>query len=148
MERRRQIGAGRIDRRLNVARGAVDVAIYVELQNDARLSEAARGGHLRHMRDLAEPPLERRGDAGRHDLRPGAGELRRHHDRRKIDLRKRRDGQIEKGERAGQHDPDRDENRADRTHDEDGRKAHPEISSTAIAARERLAESRASRRSR
>ena len=41
-QRGRQIGARRVDRRLNVTRGAVDVAIDAELQIDARGAERAR----------------------------------------------------------------------------------------------------------
>ena len=37
---RRQLASGRVDRRLHVARGAVDVAIEVELQRDLRRARA------------------------------------------------------------------------------------------------------------
>ena len=73
----RQIGARGVDRRLHVARGAVDVAVEVELQRDARLADAALRGHLGDVGDLAEMAFERLGDAGRHRLGAGAGQASR-----------------------------------------------------------------------
>src|SRR5438045_5944196 len=46
-------------RSLHVARGAVDVAVEVELQRDARAAESARRGHLGHAGDGAERAFER-----------------------------------------------------------------------------------------
>ncbi len=92
----RQVGMRRIDRRLDVARGAVDVAREAELQRDAGRADGARRGHLGDVGDLAEMALERRRDAARHDLRAGAGQLRLHRDGGKIDLRQRRHRQLEK----------------------------------------------------
>ena len=90
---RRQVGARGVDRRLDVARSAVDVAIEAELQRDARVAERARRGHFRDVGDLAQMFLERRGDAGGHCVRVRAGHRRLHRDGRKIDLRQGRDRQ-------------------------------------------------------
>ena len=68
----RQVGGGGVERRLHVARGAVDVAGEVELDGDAGRAQRADRGHLGDAGDLAEPPLERRGDGRRHGLGIGA----------------------------------------------------------------------------
>ncbi len=73
-QRRRQIRARGVDRRLHVARGAVDVAIQIELQRHVRAAERARRRHLVHVRDDAEAAFERRGDARRHGFGAGAGQ--------------------------------------------------------------------------
>ena len=76
----RQVGAGGVDRGLDVARRAVDVAADIELERDAGLPDAALRGHLGHVGDLAEMTFERLGNAGRHrvrDLRREAGRSRR-----------------------------------------------------------------------
>ena len=48
---------GRIDSRLDVARGPIDVAIKSELQDDAGLAETALRGHFGHVGDLVEVAL-------------------------------------------------------------------------------------------
>ncbi len=69
---RRQQAARGVDRRLHVARGAVDVAGQIELQRDARRAERAARGHLGDAGDAAERALERRGDGRRHRFGAGA----------------------------------------------------------------------------
>jgi hypothetical protein len=101
-EARWQIGARRVDRRLNVARGAVDVALEAELERDPRLADRARRGDLADVGDLAEMTLERCRHAGGDRLRARAGELRLHRDGRKIHLRQRRHRQEEECDRAGE----------------------------------------------
>ena len=59
-QRRRQVGAGRIDRRLHVARRAVDVAVDVELQHDLGGAHRAARGHLVDVGDGAQMPFQRR----------------------------------------------------------------------------------------
>src|SRR6185437_3098861 len=54
-----QVGACALDRRLHVARRAVDVAAHVELQHDARGAHRALGGHLGDPRDGTEVPFQR-----------------------------------------------------------------------------------------
>src|SRR5215470_13314325 len=50
----RQIGPCRVDGGLNIAGGAVDVAIEIELQRDAREAKGIGRRDLRYGRDLAE----------------------------------------------------------------------------------------------
>ncbi len=50
----------RDDRRLHVARRAVDVAIDAEGQLNVGVADAAGGGHVVDVGDRAEVPLERR----------------------------------------------------------------------------------------
>ncbi len=69
----RQVAAGRVDRRLHVACGGVDVPAQIKLHRDARRAERAGGGHLRHAGDAAELPLQRRRHAGGHRLGAGTG---------------------------------------------------------------------------
>ena len=56
----RQLGRRGGDGRLDVARGAVDVAVEVELERDVGRAERARRGDLGDPRDAAEAALERR----------------------------------------------------------------------------------------
>ncbi len=115
---RRQIGARCVDRRLDVARGAVDVATDVELEDNAGLPEGACRGHFGDMGDLAEVALERFCQAGCHGIRARAGKLRLHQDRWKIDLRKRRDRQLQKRKAPGKRNPQGEERGRHRTRDE------------------------------
>ena len=124
LERGRGIRACGVDRRLHVARRAVDVAIEAKLQNDAGRADRVLGGHLGDVRDLAETPLERRGHRGRHCLRTRAGHLRLHHYRREIDLGQRRDGQRPDRQEAGDGDGERQQRRGDRSPDEERGHAH------------------------
>ncbi len=112
-----QIGARCVDRRLDVARGAVDVAADVELDDDAGLSEVACRRHFRDMGDLAEVAFERTCQARCHGLRTRAGKLRLHQDRWKIDLRKRRDRQLQKRKAPGKRNPQGKERGRHRTRD-------------------------------
>jgi hypothetical protein len=107
LQARRQIGAGGDDGGLHVARGAVDVAVEIELQRDARLTDAALRRHFGDVGDLPEMTFERAGDAGRHRCRAGAGKLRIHRDRRIVDLRQRRHRQFGESENAGQRKAER-----------------------------------------
>ena len=95
---RRQVGgqlaAGGVDRRLHVARRAIDVAIEVELQRDRRGAERARRRDLGDPGDAAEAPLERRRHRRRHRLGARAGQRRVHLNGRKVDARQRRDRQL------------------------------------------------------
>ena len=103
---RRQVGACRVDRRLHVARGAVDIAIQIELQGDAGRAERARRGHLGHIGDNPEMTLQRRRHRLRHRLGAGAGHLREDRDRREIDLRQRRYRQLIEREYARERQAD------------------------------------------
>ena len=115
---RRQVGTRGDDGGLDVARGAVDVAVELELQRDARLADAALRGHLGDAGDLAEMAFQRAGDAGRHRLRARAGQLRADRDGREIDLRQRRHRQFQERQRAGECDAQRQQRRRHRPGDE------------------------------
>ncbi len=117
-ESRRQRAAGRVDRRLHVARRAVDVAVEIELQHDARRPERAGRGHLGDAGDAPERALERHGDGRGHGFGTRARQRRRHRDGREVDPRQRRDRKQAEGDRAGQGEADGDERRRDRTIDE------------------------------
>ena len=120
----RQVGAGRVDRRFDVARGAVDVAADVELQGDTRLADAALRRHLGDGGDLAEVTLERLGDAGGDGLRTGARQRRRNRNSRKIHLRQRRYRQPREAEQPRQCDRKRQQRRRYRAGDEWGGDVH------------------------
>ena len=115
----RQVRPRRDDRRLNVARRAVDVAVEPELKGDARRALRALRRHLVDVGDLAEVALERRGDRGRHRVRAGAGHVGLDRDDRKIDLRQRRDRQLPIAEQSRENDADRQQRRRHRPADED-----------------------------
>jgi hypothetical protein len=102
----RQIGARGVDRRLHVARGAVDVAADVELQGDARLPDAALRRHLGDVGDLAEVALEGFGDTRRHRFGTGAGKGCRDRDGREVHLRQRRYRQPRESHQPGKRDRD------------------------------------------
>ncbi|MGY3359021.1 hypothetical protein ACVWZK_005684 [Bradyrhizobium sp. GM0.4] len=79
----------RVDRSLDVLGGTVDVAVEIELQRDLADAERARRVHRRQRRDLAELPLQGRGDQRGDHVGARAGQLRRHLHGREIDLRQR-----------------------------------------------------------
>src|SRR6185437_15411729 len=85
-QRGRQVGARRINRCLDVAGRAVDVAVEVKLQRDTSLADAALRRHLADVGDLAEMALEWRGNAGGDRRWARTWKLRADRDRRKIDL--------------------------------------------------------------
>ena len=127
---RRQVGARRIDGGLHVACGAVDVAADVELQIDAGRAQRARRRHFRDIGDLAEVTLEWARDRRRHVHRARARQGRLHRNGRDIDVRQRRDRQLEKRDRARHHKPKRQQRGSDRTAD----KRRGEIHKDAIEA--------------
>src|SRR5581483_12396440 len=80
----RQVGreecAGGIDRCLDFAGGAVDVAAEVELEGDVAGAHGTAGGHLGNAGDVGELLFEGCGDGGSHHVGAGAGEAGAHHD--------------------------------------------------------------------
>ena len=110
----RQVGARRVDRRLHVARRAVDVAAEPELQGDAGRADRAR--EVISVTSAMTPRWRSSGvaDGRRHRLGAGARHLREHRDRREIDLRQRRYRQLEEREQPGQRNADRQQRRRDR----------------------------------
>ncbi len=85
-QRRRQVGARRVDGRLHVARGAVDVPVEVELEHDRGRAERARRRHLGDAGDASELALQRRRHRARHGLRARAGKACRYLDGGKVHL--------------------------------------------------------------
>ena len=121
---RRQVGARGVNRRLDVARRAVDVAVEAELEVDAHRADRARRRHLGDVGDLPEMALKRRRDRRGDDFRASAGQLRLHRDGGKIDLWKRRHRKLEERDGARGRDPEREQDSRDRPSDERGRDAH------------------------
>ncbi len=130
---RGQIGAGRVDGGLDVARGAVDVAVETELQGDARVAERTLRGHLGQVGDLAEMALQGRGDVAGHVVGARARHVGLNEDRREIDLRQRRDRQLPERQQPRERDADRQQDRRDRPPDEQGGEAAVHEASGAAA---------------
>ena len=119
----RQVDARGDNGRLDVARGAIDVAVEAELERDAGRAERALRRHLVDVGDLAQVPLERRRDRGRHGVGARARHVRLNRDDRKIDLRQRRNRELRIAEQSGENDADRQEDRRHRPANEDLGKA-------------------------
>ena len=86
--------------------------------DDLADAERARRVHRRQRRDLAELPLQRRGDQRGDHVGARAGQLRRHLHGREIDLRQRGDRQREIAERAANQQRDAEQRGRDRPADE------------------------------
>ena len=86
----RQLPGRGVDGGLRVARGGVDIAIQVELQNDAGGAEVAGRGQFGQTGDAAELALERSRHRRRHRFRTRTRQRRLHLDGRELDLRQRR----------------------------------------------------------
>ncbi len=123
-EVRGELAARRVDRRLDVPPGRVDVSRQVELDRDRRRAEGALRRHLRDPRDPPELPLERRRDRRGHRLGARAGQVRRNRDRRELHLGERRHREEEVRDAARERERDGQEARADRPADERSREAH------------------------
>ncbi len=123
-QRRRQVRARCLDRRLDVARGAVDVAIDIELDGDGHGTDVAGRGQLVHAGDRGQAFFQRLGDGGRHGFgrRPRRGRLDDDHG--EGDVRQGRHRQVEIGERPGQEDRDSQQRRRHRPIDEEGGDLH------------------------
>ena len=128
-----ETAAGGIDRRLNVARGGVDVPIELELERDRGLPEGALRRHLRDAGNEAELTLQRRGDRRGHRLRARPRKPRADVDRRILHLRQRRDREQEVADRPHERDRHRQQRRPYRPADEPCRKVHGTPSSSAVA---------------
>ena len=120
----RQIGGGRIQRRLHVAGGAIDVARQIELHGDAGRALRAHRGELGDAGDFAQPLLDRRRDRRRHGLRIGARAARLHAHGGEVDRRQAGNGQLEVGGGPQQEQTGRQQRRSDRSQDEGGGDAH------------------------
>src|SRR5689334_13091405 len=103
----------RVERGLNIARRAVDVAAKPELERDASHANEALAGHLGQVGDLPEVTFEWPGDAGRNRLGTRPRQRCLHQDSRKIDLRERRYRQLGVSKKPGKHDADSQQRRSD-----------------------------------
>ena len=92
------------DRGLHVDRGAVDVAVEIELQRDVGAARAARRGHRVEAGDGRELALERAGDRRRHRAGIAARQAGADVERRVVDLRQIADRQRAIGDDAEQRD--------------------------------------------
>ena len=79
--------------RLHIARRAIDIPVDAEGELNAGGADAAGGGHVIHIGNGAEMPLQWSGNGGCHDFRARAGKLRRYEYRGYIDARQGRDRQ-------------------------------------------------------
>ena len=120
----RQVGTRCVDRRLNVARGAVDIPVETELQRDPGRADRALRGHFGDVGNDAEMAFERCRHGRRHRVRARPRHRRKHRDRRKIDLRQRRDRQLQISEKPGERDADGQQRGRDRPLDERRRRVH------------------------
>ena len=120
----RQLSAGGIDLRLDVAGRGIDIAVKVELDGDLRRPQHTDRGHLGDARYLRELPLQRLCHRGCHGFRTGAGILGIHVDGRKLDPGQRRLGQERISGHADQHHRRDHEGGGDRSLDEGGGDAH------------------------
>jgi len=87
-------------RRLHVERGAVDVAVEIELDRDRRCSQIACRRHLCDAGNLRELPLERLRHRGGHGFGAAAGQACGDLDGWEVDLRQRRHRQQRIGDEA------------------------------------------------
>ncbi len=123
----RQGAARRVDRRLYVLAGSVDVAALVELDDDRRETGRAVRAHRGDAGDLAELALQRRGHQRGHRRGAGAGILRRHHQARRIDVGQCGDRQRAIADHADQQQRHHQQRGGDRALDEDRGKAHKNV---------------------
>ncbi len=110
--------ASGIDGGLHIARGAVDVAIEIELEDDAGGPGAGGRGHLIDAGYAGELALEGRGHGGGHGLGVGTGEGRADGDDGVLDFRERGDGEKCVGDGAGDDDRDGEQEGGDGAPDE------------------------------
>ena len=99
-EIRRKLAAGGIDCRLHVAACSINVAIQIELQNDARRTKLAGRRHLINSGNPPELTFQRRGYGRSHGLRARARQTGRYLYYGKLHLRQRRDRKEVEGQRS------------------------------------------------
>ena len=104
--RDRQIGRQKclaaVDRRLHFFLADVERQRKAELEHDDRNSAGAGRSHLAQALHLAELAFQGRSDGGRYDIRAGAGIEGDHLDRRVVNLRQGRNGQLEISDQPSQ----------------------------------------------
>ena len=130
-ERRGQVDARRVDRRLHVARGAVDVAAEIELQRYPGRADRARRRDFVDTGNRPEVTLQRRRDAARHRFGARAGDVRVDGYHREVDQRQRRHRQHEEAGDTGERDTCRQQRRANRAGHERARQVHASLCAAA-----------------
>jgi hypothetical protein len=119
-----QVHGGGIDRRLDVVRGAVDVAVDVELDHDGRIADRGGGGDFGNPGNLPHSPLQRCRDRVRHSFRVSARASGENNNGGDVDAGQRRHRQEAIGDNAGQHEADRQQNGRHRAANEPSGEAH------------------------
>jgi hypothetical protein len=117
------------DRRLHVLSRRIEIAPQVELQGDVGRTERALRAHRVEAVDRRKFGFERRRHRSRHRLGARAGQLCAHLNRRKVDVRQRRDRQLEVRHDPEGEDRDHHEARRDRPADEGAREVHQRLTS-------------------
>ncbi len=120
----RKVCRRRVDRRLDLLFGDVDVQRKLELQDDDRAPVRAGRRHLVEPRHLAELAFQGRRDGRRHHVRAGAGIERQDLDRGVVDLRQGGDRQLKVRDGADQYDRDHEQHGRDRPQNEQPRRTH------------------------
>ena len=113
-----------IDGRLHVGARLVDIAMQIELQDNRGRALRAGRTDRGYRRNLGELLDQRRGHRVRHGVGRGARQVGGHRNDRKLDVRQRRDGQLEIGKGANGNHGDGDKEGRDRTPDEELRYVH------------------------
>ncbi len=114
----------RIDGRLHLFLGYVDVEAEAELQNDDRNCPRAGGRHLAEPLHLAELPLEWRGNRGGYNVWRRARIEREHLDGWIVHLRQRGNRQLRVGDHTHQQNRGHQQRRGNRPQDEWARRTH------------------------
>ncbi len=99
----RQVAAHRIDGRLHLPGGFIQVAPQLEGQRNLRRTLTAVGRDTGYPRDGTQRALQRRCHRGCHAFRAGPGQTGGDDDHRYIQLWQRRDRQQAPAQQAGQH---------------------------------------------
>jgi hypothetical protein len=113
-----QLSRRGVDRGLDVACGAVDVAVEIEGQRDAGRAQVARRGQLGQPGNAPELALERGRNRGGHRLGARAGQLGGDENRGEVDMRQRSDRKEGIRHCACERDGDRQQERPDRPRNE------------------------------
>ena len=120
----RKITLRRIDGRLHLLLGHIDIEAELELHDDDRDASGAGRSHLAEPGDLAELALQGRSDGRGNHVGAGTGVKGEHLDGRVIHLRQRRNRKLQERHAACQKDRNHQQRRGDRTKDEWPRRTH------------------------
>ena len=112
---RGQLTSRRVDGGLHIASGSIDVSVQIELQNNIRRADLARGRHLVHARNAPELALQGSRYRRSHCLRTRSGKPGLHLNDRELHLRQRRNRQVSECQDSCQEQSNRQQRRADRT---------------------------------